>query len=220
MENIVFSFLSFFLFRNIVESTGDMYVDFFKHSVQQEASMIEVHTSSSEVLNENKKDNGIVVNNSDDLIKNKDFLNGKKWGYFSNIDDITENKLYNALLFSETQDKQGLQWKVKVLLQLQNNGQENVVVFRLENTAFKWSYDPNYEPGFNIGAIKVKFDDIPAKDYKISFNIMENEMASLFDNEVEDFVKNLRKSKRVIIDFSFEYGWSGYYYFNTEWVDF
>lgn len=109
MENIVFSFLSFFLFRNIVESTGDMYVDFFKHSVQQEASMIEVHTSSSEVLNENKKDNGIVVNNSDDLIKNKDFLNGKKWGYFSNIDDITENKLYNALLFSETQDKQGLQ---------------------------------------------------------------------------------------------------------------
>lgn len=52
----------------------------------------------------------------------------------------------------------------------------------------------------------MKFDDIPAKDYKISFNIMENEMASLFDNEVEDFVKNLRKSKRVIIDFSFEYG--------------
>ena len=47
--------------------------------------------------------------------------------------------------------------------------------FSLTNNSFNGSYDPDYEPGFNIGKITVKFDNIPAKEYRIGFDIMEND---------------------------------------------
>lgn len=176
-------------------------------------------TQSWEVIEENKTTTFIMKNENDFL--NPSFVAWKIWWYYHVTDPVTEQKLYNAFLYSKTQDKDGLAWKVKVIMHLQNNWEKNFVSFSLTNNSFNGSYDPDYEPGFNIGKITVKFDNIPAKEYRIGFDIMESDWAQILTNtETEDFVQNLRKSKQTIIDFDFDYGGSGYYYFNTEWMDF
>lgn len=191
-----------------------------KQKLEEQKTVNNQEETQSWEVNKESKPTPFIMKNENDFL-NPSFVAWKIWGYYPVTDPVTEQKLYNAFLYSKTQDKDGLTWKVKVVMHLQNTWEKNFVSFSLTNTSFNGSYDTNYEPGFNIGKITVKFDNIPAKEYRIWFDIMENEWAQILTNaENEDFVQNLRKSKQTIIDFDFDYGGSGYYYFDTEWMDF